>query len=74
MAACRLTDLPADLGRLIPNVRVLNLNYNFLTDARALDGLGRLRKLTVVGSRLEGSKSLVRVVRGMPELEMVDFR
>jgi len=53
---------------------VLNLNYNFLTDARALDGLTRLRKLTIIGSRLKGTKALVRMLRRMPEIEMLDFR
>ncbi|KAF8503231.1 hypothetical protein BU17DRAFT_58536 [Hysterangium stoloniferum] len=74
LAACRLEHLPAGLVGLIPNIRILNLNYNFLTDASALDGLTRLRKLTLIGSRLKGTKSLVRVLRRMPEIEMVDFR
>ncbi|KAF8584685.1 hypothetical protein K439DRAFT_1633331 [Ramaria rubella] len=74
VAACRLIKLPHDLARLIPNVRVLNLNYNFLTDTRALDGLTRLRKLTLIGSRLKGTKSLVSMLKRMPEIEMLDFR
>jgi len=74
LAACRLEHLPAGLVCLIPNIRILNLNYNFLTDASALEGLTRLRKLTLIGSRLKGTKSLVRVLRRMPEIEMVDFR
>lgn len=74
VAACRLTQLPPDLARLIPNVRVLNLNYNFLTDVDALEGLARLRKLTLIGSRLKGTKPLVRMLRGMPDIEMLDFR
>ena len=74
VAACRLTQLPQDLARLIPNVRVLNLNYNFLMDAQALEGLTRLRKLTLIGSRLKGTKSLIRTLRRMPDIEMLDFR
>ncbi|KAH9947417.1 hypothetical protein B0H21DRAFT_738596 [Amylocystis lapponica] len=73
-AACRLTALPADLAHLAPNLRVLNLNYNFLTDARALGGLARLRKLTLIGSRVARTAQLVRVLRGMRDLEMLDFR
>ncbi|KIJ54584.1 hypothetical protein M422DRAFT_24524 [Sphaerobolus stellatus SS14] len=74
LAGCRITELPANLAQLIPNVRVLNLNYNFLVDGRALDGLTRLRKLTLIGSRLKGTKSLVRMLKRMPEIEMLDFR
>ncbi|KAI0823208.1 hypothetical protein BC628DRAFT_1411747 [Trametes gibbosa] len=74
LAACRLITLPADFARRVPNVRVLNLNYNFLEDPSALEGLTRLRKLTIIGSRIKGAKQLVRVLRGMRDMEMIDFR
>jgi hypothetical protein len=74
LAACRLTTLPKDLSRLVPNLRVLNLNYNFLDDARPLEGLWRLRKLTIIGSRLRGTKGLIRLLEGMVDVEMLDFR
>lgn len=74
LAACRLTSLPEDMARLAPNLRVLNLNYNFLEDARPLGGLERLKKLTIIGSRLKGTKPLIRLLQGMPDVEMLDFR
>ncbi|KAF8606728.1 L domain-like protein [Ceratobasidium sp. AG-I] len=74
VAACRLSTLPAELSRLIPNIRVLNLNYNFLSDARPLDGLVRLRKLTMIGSRIKATKPLMRSLQSMKEIEMLDFR
>ncbi|KAG1822617.1 uncharacterized protein BJ212DRAFT_1329202 [Suillus subaureus] len=74
VAACRLTSLPHDLARLTPNLRVLNLNYNFLNDALSLEGLTRLRKLTMIGSRLKGTKQLIRILQRMPDVEMLDFR
>lgn len=58
----------------MPNLRVLNLNYNFLEDTQPLEGLTRLRKLTIIGSRVKTTKQLVRVLRGMVEIEMLDFR
>ncbi|KAH7925885.1 hypothetical protein BV22DRAFT_1088208 [Leucogyrophana mollusca] len=73
-AACRLTTLPCDLARLVPNLRVLNLNYNFLEEALPLEGLTRLKKLTIIGSRLKGTKPLIRVLQRMPDAEMLDFR
>ncbi|KAH7913431.1 hypothetical protein BJ138DRAFT_1146190 [Hygrophoropsis aurantiaca] len=73
-AACRLTSLPRDLSRLVPNLRVLNLNYNFLEEAQPLEGLTRLKKLTIIGSRLKGTKPLIRVLQRMPDAEMLDFR
>ncbi|PPQ85066.1 hypothetical protein CVT24_010234 [Panaeolus cyanescens] len=74
LAACRLTALPEGMAKLLPNLRVLNLNYNFLEDIRALQGLTRLQKLTIIGSRLKSTKPLIRLVEGMPHAEMVDFR
>lgn len=74
MAACRLTRLPEKLATAVPNLRVLNLNYNFLESVEALEGLGRMKKLSVIGSRLKGTRTLVKVVAGMPDVEMLDFR
>ena len=74
LAGCRLTALPEELAMLVPNLRVLNLNYNFLEDIRALEGLTRLRKLSIIGSRVQGTRALIRVVQRMPEAEMLDFR
>lgn len=62
----------------MPNVRALNLNYNFIeTDevARGLIGLRRLRKLTIVGNRMAGTKGLVKMLSAMGQhVEMLDFR
>ncbi|KAF9561336.1 hypothetical protein CPC08DRAFT_635566, partial [Agrocybe pediades] len=74
VAGCRLSGLPEGMAGLLPNLRVLNLNYNFLEDVRGLEGLTRLQKLTVIGSRLKHTKPLIRLVQKMPELEMLDFR
>ncbi|KAJ7366542.1 hypothetical protein DFH08DRAFT_834757 [Mycena albidolilacea] len=74
LANCRLATLPPGLATLTPNLRALNLNYNFLEDVRGLEGLARLRKLSVVGARLKGTKEIIRVVRGLPEVEVLDFR
>ncbi|KAI0754656.1 hypothetical protein C8Q80DRAFT_1216571 [Daedaleopsis nitida] len=74
LAACRLITLPPDFARMVPNVRVLNLNYNHLEDPRPLEGLTRLRKLTIIHSRIKGAKQLVRMLRGMRDIEMIDFR
>ena len=74
LAACRLTSLPADFARLTPTLRNLNLNYNFLDDIRPLEGLTRMRKLTIIGSRVKVTKQFVKILRGMLDVEMLDFR
>ena len=75
LAACRLTGLPEPgLGRLAPNLRVLNLNYNFIEDVRPLEDLTRLQKLSLIGSRVKSTKPLIRMLQRMPDVEMLDFR
>ncbi|KAL5482659.1 NUD1 [Sanghuangporus weigelae] len=78
LAACRLTSLPAEFSSLLPNIRALNLNYNFLESdeiVRGLVGLKRLRKLTIVGNRMTGTKVLVKMLSVMgQDIEMLDFR
>jgi len=74
LADCQLTSVPKEMGRVIPNVRVLNLNHNFIGELDGLGGLRRLRKLSMIGSRLRNTREIVKVVRRMGELEMVDFR
>ncbi|MBW0462828.1 hypothetical protein O181_002543 [Austropuccinia psidii MF-1] len=75
LAMCQCQSLPADLSSLIPNVRTLNLNYNFLKDLRPLANLKRLQKLTVVGSRVKTvDRNLLNVLESLPELELLDLR
>ena len=62
----------------MPNIRALNLNYNFLEAeevAQGLAGLTRLRKLTLVGNRMSGTKAIVKMLSSMgSNIEMLDFR
>lgn len=93
VAGCRLSSLPATISSLFPNLRVLNLNYNFLDEAdvcallggtNAPDGssnsagcsggLGRLRKLMIVGSRVRSMKKIVGLLSRLREVELLDFR
>lgn len=76
LAACKLSSWPDDFARRLPNLRHLNLNYNFIEDLSGLRGMQGLRKLSVIGGRL-GSTSTREVVadlRGLGTLESVDLR
>ena len=78
LAGCRLTELPSYFSGLVPNLRVLNLNYNFLETAdvvQALSELSRLTKLTVVGGRMTGTSEIIRLLNTIGEnIELLDFR
>jgi Leucine-rich repeat (LRR) protein len=55
----------------MPSLEVLNVNYNFLEDLAGLKGMRSLRKVSVVGNRLEGGD---RGLKGLESLEEVDLR
>ncbi|KAF9493539.1 hypothetical protein BDN71DRAFT_1450228 [Pleurotus eryngii] len=93
VAGCRLSSLPPTISSLFPNLRVLNLNYNFLDEADVCallgginapaggsnsagysNGLGRLRKLMIVGSRVRSMKKVVGLLSRLREVELLDFR
>jgi Leucine-rich repeat (LRR) protein len=74
LAMCQITTLPENLATVVPNVRTLNLNHNFIEDLSPLSGLSRLGKLTVVGARLSKCRPIASVLETMPELEVIDLR
>lgn len=74
LAMCRLESLPADFASVVPNVRVLNLDYNFIQDVSPLSGLARLAKLSLVGARIAKARPLAAVVASLTELESIDMR
>lgn len=74
LAMCQLTSLPADFASVVPNVRVLNLDHNFVGNLSPLAGLTRLNKLSVVGARISKARPLAGVLATLAELESVDLR
>ncbi|KAF9027486.1 L domain-like protein [Hymenopellis radicata] len=72
-AHCGLTTLPA-LGDVAPNLRTVNLNWNFLEGLGGLKGCGRVRKMSAVGNRVGSVRRLVKDIKAMSELEVVDVR
>lgn len=74
LANCGLEYLPANFGTMLANVRVLNLNFNALTDIHPLKGILRLKRLHLVGNRLLGLDNLSKVLSELPTLSSVDLR
>ncbi|KAI1780645.1 hypothetical protein F4818DRAFT_396354 [Hypoxylon cercidicola] len=74
LANCGLQSLPADLGQLMPNLRVLNLNMNAIDDVAALRYIPRLKKLLVAGNRLADAAQVADVLSGFPHLSRLDAR
>ncbi|KAI1480583.1 hypothetical protein F4774DRAFT_76421 [Daldinia eschscholtzii] len=74
LANCGLECLPPDLGQLMPNLRVLNLNMNALEDLTPLRFIPRLKKLLVAGNRLTDPAQVADVLAGFPHLARLDLR
>lgn len=74
-AACNLSSWPTRFAERAPNLRILNVNYNFLPDLNGLAGMVLLRKVMVVGNRLgSGGPGATRGLKGLASLEEIDLR
>ncbi|KAL2127240.1 hypothetical protein VTI74DRAFT_11055 [Chaetomium olivicolor] len=74
LANCGLQALPEHVGLMMPNLRVVNLNMNALKEVRALEGVGRLKKVFVAGNRICDLAGLVKTLGGWGCLSALDVR
>lgn len=74
LANCALQYLPDSLSDTMPNLRVLNLNFNGLSDISGLQSVSRLKRLHLVGNRFTDFKPLIRIFAGLPWLTELDLR
>ena len=70
----RLTSLPDNFGVMMNNVRVLDLNYNAISELRPLYGILRLKKLSLAGNRLNSLKRIASMLKYFPTLRELDLR
>lgn len=71
---CGLQRLPDDLGQMMPNLRVINLNFNSLSDVSGLIGITRLKRLHLAGNRFAELKGLAQVLAVFAWLTEIDLR
>ncbi|KAJ6258958.1 Internalin-I [Drechslerella dactyloides] len=74
LASCSIRNLPNNFGRLMSNVRILNLNNNAISDIKPLSGIVRLKKLYLVGNRISNLQKFSNVLRLLPSLSELDLR
>ncbi|KAI9843513.1 MAG: hypothetical protein M1837_006267 [Sclerophora amabilis] len=74
LASSGLSTLPAKFGRLLPNVRILNLNFNALSSLRPLLGIIRLKKLYAAGNRISRLRRTAAVLSRFDSLTKLDLR
>ena len=74
LANCGLETLPIEFGEMMPNIRVLNLNFNALKDIRPLTGIVRLKKIHLAGNRLSRLRRTTDVLGQFSTLSVIDLR
>jgi len=74
LANCGLESLPPDFGRMFPNTRVLNLNFNALRDLKPLLGIQRLKRLHIAGNRLSRLRKTTSILSQFCSLSATDLR
>ncbi|KAJ5097994.1 hypothetical protein N7532_004995 [Penicillium argentinense] len=62
IAGCTLNALPSDFAVSYPNLKVLNLNFNSITELEPLVGMNCLARLMVVNNRLARMRRVCQVL------------
>ncbi|KAJ2998336.1 hypothetical protein NUW58_g353 [Xylaria curta] len=74
LANCGLRSLAPNIGQLIPNLRMLNINFNAIDDLWPLRYIPRLKKLLAVGNRLSEAGKVAKSLAEFPHLSRLDLR
>ncbi|TGJ87125.1 hypothetical protein E0Z10_g1642 [Xylaria hypoxylon] len=74
LANCGLQSLAPDIGQLMPNLRMLNINFNSIDDLWPLRCIPRLKKLLAAGNRLSEAGKIASALAELPHLSRLDFR
>ncbi|KAI1115414.1 hypothetical protein F5Y14DRAFT_410506 [Nemania sp. NC0429] len=74
LANCGLESLAPEIGQLMPNLRMLNINFNAIDDLWPLRYIPRLKKLLAVGNRLVDARKIANTLAEFPHLSRLDLR
>ncbi|KAI1438554.1 hypothetical protein GGR50DRAFT_366924 [Xylaria sp. CBS 124048] len=74
LANCGLQSLAPNIGYLVPNLRMLNINFNAIDDLSPLRFIPRLRKLLAAGNRLADVGKTTSTLAEFPHLSRLDLR
>jgi hypothetical protein len=74
LANCGLQSLAPHVGQLMPNLRVLNINFNAIDDLWPLRYIPRLKKLLAAGNRLCEAGKVAKALAEFPHLSRLDLR
>ncbi|EEB06149.1 SIN component scaffold protein [Schizosaccharomyces japonicus yFS275] len=70
----QMSQIPEDLPKLLPHLRVLDLSYNLLEDISPLKPLKMLHRLYLFGNKLKKVKPLCDTLANLHRLRALDLR
>ncbi|KAK5947586.1 Protein nud1 [Knufia obscura] len=74
IASCGLDSLPVGFGDHFPNLRVLNMNFNALSELAPLQGCVKLRSLYLAKNRIRKMRRTCLTLSRLQALKRVDVR
>ena len=74
LAGCQLSSISSELQDQTPALRSLNMDHSLFTSLPSLRPWRRLKRLSIVGCRIDTLESIVRSIHGMTELCVLDLR
>lgn len=74
LASCGLQHLPQGFGDTFPNIRVLNLNFNALSDLTSLQGCIKLRHILLAKNRIKKMRRTCLTLSRLRSLRRLDLR
>lgn len=73
VASCGIQKLPSSFGQCFPNLRVLNLNFNSVSDLVGIANMKGLSRLAVAGNRISRLRMLCQVVARIGRSSQHDY-
>ncbi|KAL9625170.1 MAG: hypothetical protein Q9160_000571 [Pyrenula sp. 1 TL-2023] len=74
VASCGLSTLPDGFGVMVPNCRVINLNFNAVKSISSLKGIQRLNKVLLAGNRIAKMRETIAMLAKFTALTKIDLR
>lgn len=74
LASCGIQSLPVGFGDTYPNIRILNLNFNALSDLSSLQGSIKLKHILLAKNRIQKMRRTCLTLSRLRALKRVDLR
>lgn len=74
LSECGIKQLGKGFGRLFPNVRLLNLNYNHIQDITDLQGMHKIKRLELIRNHITRMRRTCLLLARLPTLAVLDVR